>query len=471
VHVWLKYQNAEMAIAGMDIGGWTVENGPEPYDGCLTRGSERLCRANYDRVYNDGTAGSGAAATGPAIASVTPTRTTVNNWLAYTLTGYPANTTVQITWRRLSGSTIAIDTGQTDDSGRATGRFRVPATPGGPNQEITFTAGSASDSVLFEVAPRIKVLTNPGVRGQEVNISLRGYAKQEPVRIRWRKPDGSWAELARITTSNTGSANVDVTVPDWAPDGVNSVRGDGTVFRQQTNAVFIQGGTFQPASENAQGTATEAIPTVTATPVTIDRSALPTDAPLPIVAVIEDATGQPVTVVTDANPATAWQADPAPGTATLTVDLGQPMTLSAIAWLEMQAECGIIDRVESSLDGANWSVISTTGPVAPGEPGVWQVLPASGDARFMRWAVSASPGESGLGCLAEVAVWGTPVPAPEPTEPPIATEPAAPVETITPEPAPTETPAEPVTEPSETATELPAETTVPPEASDQSGEP
>jgi murein DD-endopeptidase MepM/ murein hydrolase activator NlpD len=478
VHVYLKYQNREMAIAGMDIGGWTVENGSQPYNGCLTRDGERLCPSNYDRVLNEGASGSGGStATAPASASVSPTRTTVNSWITYTLRGYPANSTVQITWRRLSGSTIDIGTGRTDGSGNATGRFRVPATPGGPNQQITFAAGGTSKTVKFEVAPRIKVNTNPGVRGQQVDVSLRGYSKQESVRIRWKQPDGSWVELARVTTSNTGSANVWVTVPSWAPDGNNSVRGDGAVFRQQTNVVRIQGGSFQAASiEAASPTATA---TTTATPVTIDASALPTGDPLPIMVVTDDTSDQPVTVVTDQDPATAWQVDPTRGAAMLTVDLGTPATVSAIAWLEMQEGCGAIDRIETSLDGENWQILSPVIPVADGEPGVWQVLPANGDARYVRWVVSAVENEPQLGCLAEVAIWGRFAPTPEPTEtvtePPVETEPAPsetvpPTETVTPDTA-TEAPTEEPTEAPVEGTAPPAETTPPADASEQSGEP
>jgi hypothetical protein len=51
--------------------------------------------------------------------------------------------------------------------------------------------------------------------------------------------NGSWVTVATITTSNTGSANVIVTVPANATLGQNSVRGDGAVFRQQTNAVTV----------------------------------------------------------------------------------------------------------------------------------------------------------------------------------------------------------------------------------------
>jgi hypothetical protein len=182
-----------------------------------------------------------ATATPAPGVAISPQRTTVNSWIHYSLVGYPHHANVTINWRRLSGAVLRIGTVQTDGHGAASGKFQVPATPGGPGQQITFVAGSVSKTLSFEVAPRIKVLTNPAVRGQLVSVSLRGYAKQETVRIRWQKGNG-WATLATVVTSNTGSANLSVPVPLWAPTGLNSVRGDGTVFRQQTNVVNVQSG-------------------------------------------------------------------------------------------------------------------------------------------------------------------------------------------------------------------------------------
>jgi hypothetical protein len=71
-----------------------------------------------------------------------------------------------------------------------------------------------------------------------VNVSLRGYGKNETIRIRW-KVGNAWVVVATVKASNTGSANVNVTVPANAPAGANSVRGDGTINRQQTNAVTV----------------------------------------------------------------------------------------------------------------------------------------------------------------------------------------------------------------------------------------
>ena len=53
--------------------------------------------------------------------------------------------------------------------------------------------------------------------------------------------NGSYVEVAQVTTSNTGSANVNVTIPAGAQPGNNTVRGDGTTFRAQTNAAVVTG--------------------------------------------------------------------------------------------------------------------------------------------------------------------------------------------------------------------------------------
>lgn len=90
----------------------------------------------------------------------------------------------------------------------------------------------------FEVAPRIKVIPAEVSAGQTVEVSLRGFGKGETVRIRWLV-DGVWVQIATVTTSNTGSANLTVTVPADVDPGANKVRGDGPQFRAQTNAVTV----------------------------------------------------------------------------------------------------------------------------------------------------------------------------------------------------------------------------------------
>ena len=408
VHVWTTYQGAEKAIEGIDIGGWTVQKGIRAYDGCFYRGTVVLCAQYYDSITNEGVVGS------VGNVSISPTRTTVNNWITYNVEPFPPNTSGEVIWRRLSGSLITVDTFTTDDAGVASGRFRVPATPGGPNQLISFIAGDTTRTALFEVAPRIKVLTDPAVRGQQVNVSLRGYDKKEQVRIRWRHPDGHWVELAQITTSNTGSSNTWVTVPFWAADGSNSVRGDGTEFRQQTNVVNVSGGPFQLADESIQvdvatPEAEVALPvqetsTPTETPIEIDRSALPLDQPL----------------VSQADP--IWTIDPNTGTVVTTVDLSSPHTVTTIGWLVLSDQCAPIDRIETSLDAIAWTPVELAGSTVPG---VWAVVAPGVDARWIRWVSTATDPADAIGCLADIAVWAIPV-----TPEPVLTPTLEPTETI-----------------------------------------
>jgi murein DD-endopeptidase MepM/ murein hydrolase activator NlpD len=411
-HIWMTWQGTEVVIAGKDIGGWTVSNGAVPYGGCLTREAVVRCAEAYATITNDGTSGSFGSL------SISPARSTVNNWITWSLDQLPANSTGEIRWQRLSGSTIVIDTFLTSGSGSASGQFRVPATPGGPNQLISFVVGSIIRSTTFEVAPRIKVNTSPGQRGAQVDVSLRGYAKNEVVRIRWYRPGGAWVQLGTVTTSNTGSANLWVTVPGWAPDGANSVRGDGTTFRQQTNVVMINGGdpvqtaeiseTPIPTSEASPSAET---PAASPTQLVIDHSALPTD-PTTVGPVVP-----------------SWTLDPASGTLIATTDLGSLMVPTTIGWLVTDPACTQLTRLETSADGLTWGAIDL--PSAP-VPGVWQTVTGGEPAQFVRWVTdSADPALANI-CLAEFAVWAIPA-EPISTETPIAPTPDA--ETGTPVPA------------------------------------
>jgi hypothetical protein len=175
---------------------------------------------------------------GPAAVDLSVTRATVNTTVSFEAENFPPNSTIAITWRRPGGSTVSAGTATTDNSGAAEGTFKVPATEGGTGNRVIFTSGGTTVSITFEVAPRIKVTPASVAPGQTVDVSLRGYAKGESVRVRWLV-NGSWITVATVTTSNTGSANVSVTVPANANAGQNSVRGDGTVNRQQTNAVTV----------------------------------------------------------------------------------------------------------------------------------------------------------------------------------------------------------------------------------------
>jgi hypothetical protein len=175
---------------------------------------------------------------GPPAVELSTTRTTVGHAVSFDASNFTPNSSIAISWRRPGGSTVDLGSAAVGSDGTSTGSFSVPATEGGTGSRVIFTGSNGVVVVGFEVAPRIQVTPGTVSPGDSVSVSLRGYGKKETVRIRW-KVNGSWVTVATVTTSNTGSANVTVQVPDNANAGQNSVRGDGTVFRQQTNAVTV----------------------------------------------------------------------------------------------------------------------------------------------------------------------------------------------------------------------------------------
>jgi hypothetical protein len=203
-------------------------------------------------------------------AALHSSRGTVNSKVYLTGAFFPLWYPATVQW---GSKTIATLT--TSDRGTFAGYLRVPATPMG-TYTVVVNAGNGytANAGTYTVIPRIKVIEGTVARGQTVNISLRGFAKKESVRIRWKNPSGSWIEVARVTTSNTGSANAYVTVPSWAPNGAASVRGDGPSGRAQTNAVYVSGGatlavasvSMPPASPTATPSVTATAPTETETP-------------------------------------------------------------------------------------------------------------------------------------------------------------------------------------------------------------
>jgi hypothetical protein len=162
----------------------------------------------------------------------------VGSTVSYTAQHFPANAALTISWKRPGGSIVSLGTTTTDGVGAASGSFTVPATEGGAGSAVIVTAGGVNVTTTVEIAARIAVIPGTVSRGQTVTVSLTGYGKHETVRIRWLV-NGSWITVATVETSNTGSASISVTVPASATTGPNSVRGDGTAFRQQTNAVTV----------------------------------------------------------------------------------------------------------------------------------------------------------------------------------------------------------------------------------------
>jgi hypothetical protein len=175
---------------------------------------------------------------GPVNVELSATRGSVGGTVDFTATNFTPNSQLNISWRRPGGSTVRFDSITVGNDGDIGGTLRIPATEGGSGSRITFSSTRGIVTVSFEVSPRIQVTPGTVSAGDSVSVTLSGYGKKESVRIRW-KVNGSWVTLATVTTNNTGGATVTVQVPANASAGQNSVRGDGTVFRQQTNGVTV----------------------------------------------------------------------------------------------------------------------------------------------------------------------------------------------------------------------------------------
>jgi hypothetical protein len=146
---------------------------------------------------------------------------------------------------------------------------------------VRFSVGSIGTERSFTVKPSIKVTPSTVSRGQTVTVSLRGYKKNETVRILWKK-GLTWVEIARVTTSSTGSKDVALRVPSWAPSGAASVRGDSLNVsggHAVTSAITVN--TVSVRSSDATKAPTPT-PTKTATPpptATATATVAPTQTP------------------------------------------------------------------------------------------------------------------------------------------------------------------------------------------------
>lgn len=224
-------------------------------------------------------------------------RTTVDTVIALQGTNFPLSQPVKITWR---GNVIGTTT--SDAQGNVSATYKLAAAPMGA-YPLGFDGGLKwKITSAVTVVPRVKVIPSSAGRGQTVKISLRGFAKGETVRVRWKKGNG-WVELGRVKMSSTGSGELWIPVPNWVPDGASSVRGDGTSGRAQTNAVFVDGGAaFSTASEKTPTPTPTATATATAT-LTATIAASPEISPTST-EVTATATPSPTETVTETATAT-----------------------------------------------------------------------------------------------------------------------------------------------------------------------
>jgi uncharacterized repeat protein (TIGR01451 family) len=106
VHFATYLNNVDKAMHGLDIGGWTVENGSTAYEGCMVRIKDGLRQcAGQGQIYNDGSIGSGAPPNQP------PHKPTL---LSPSNGSVTSNTSVTLQWK---------DNGDPDDGPRGYNDF------------------------------------------------------------------------------------------------------------------------------------------------------------------------------------------------------------------------------------------------------------------------------------------------------------------------------------------------------------
>jgi hypothetical protein len=251
----------------------------------------------------------------PAVATLASSQGNVGAPVGYQIFRFPQDPNVGIYFDGTKIGSVA-----TDFYGNAAGSFVVPAAPMGLHTVKFYRYGRTAKQT-FTIKPRIKLFPSTNLtRGQTVNVSLRGYAANETVSIRWKKGT-SWVQVGQVKTSSTGSANIDIHVPSFAVIGTNSVRGDGTYGHAQTSAVTVVASASSSSTTNASPTPTKtATPTKTPTPVPSAIPATPTPMSTPS-PTVEVSTPEPTeTPVATSNPEATEPATPAPVGETATLE-------------------------------------------------------------------------------------------------------------------------------------------------------
>lgn len=147
-------------------------------------------------------------ASGHSFATLGLSRTSaqVDQSLSVNLKGFAPNENVAI---KLDSTTCASVKVAANGEGLVT--FKIPALTKGKH-----TISAVSSNYLLKksisISPRIRISPASGVPGSGFDISLRGFTKNQRVTLVLAS-GASKITLGSITTSNTGSANLDVVIP------------------------------------------------------------------------------------------------------------------------------------------------------------------------------------------------------------------------------------------------------------------
>jgi hypothetical protein len=278
-----------------------------PYGTTLEISTDPVAATGYRwyGVYNSGLAGGWVVQDylqdiTPASVTLSRTRGIVNIWITVNVNHFPKNAKTYIQWDGENQTSLT-----TNSVGDGSVALKIPYdTKGFHTIRAVCPSFAKSATTRYEVVPRIKLIPTSGKRGQTIEVSLRGFAKKENVRIRWQH-NSSFTDITTVLTSNTGSVNVDVKVPSYSPSSAK-VRGDGPIGRAQTTFTVTGGSS---AEEQTKTPTPEETPTAepTTTETTTPEATtteVPTQAPtdVPTEAPTEAPTETPTSAPTDTPP-------------------------------------------------------------------------------------------------------------------------------------------------------------------------
>lgn len=156
----------------------------------------------------------------PAITAST-TEATVSAPISISVSGFPANTTVQVRWDR----NTTIRTVTTNNQGAATFTARVPRSTRGDHVLTIRTAGgSIAVSRVIHVVPSLTLVPDSGDAGSTTIVRLNGYSAGETVRIRWSQGSSGATLATNVVINAVGSAAKTVTIPTSARIGASTIR-------------------------------------------------------------------------------------------------------------------------------------------------------------------------------------------------------------------------------------------------------
>jgi hypothetical protein len=148
-----------------------------------------------------------------------PTVTTVGSTMTATLRGFARAEVVDIA---LDSTSKMLLTVTVSGSGSATVNLTIPAMVVGTHKLIGTGNAQSATSATFKIIPSVTISPVSGSPGTTVRALVRGFAKGQRIEVQWI--DSISRSLAIVTTSGTGSANVNVTVPINAVPGSYTIR-------------------------------------------------------------------------------------------------------------------------------------------------------------------------------------------------------------------------------------------------------